>query len=608
MQPDPLTLPPSLAFAQALLAQLIAQGVRDVVLCPGSRSAPFAYALVQAERRGLVRTHVRIDERTAGFLALGFGKADPQSPAVVITTSGTAVANLHPAVLEAHHSGIPLIVISADRPHELRGTGANQTTEQVGMFGNATHLAIDVSVPSGAPWEHLDARAVAARIFASAVGAGGQPGPTHLNVGLREPLAPSKAELAEMAQRFSQPAQPVTLFPSLGGIPAHDDSYASVARVISAYEHTVVIAGDGSEQEAALIAHAHGWPIISEPSSGLVSHSNVVAHGGLILGSASTFESREESARHEPDAIDSSFDSSAAGLVNKVEQVLVFGHPTLTRPVQRLIGREGVHTVVFPHNQAPWVDASRTADTIVYSIPAELLEPCNRVDSLWLEQWHDLAGAVSAAFSHADSPSQPLNDGLAPVVAVRALADATGENDDLVLASSSAVRDADAYVSRWAPQSNVLAHRGLAGIDGTISMALGVALSKDAGRTRLLIGDLAFLHDSGALLRGPNEPHVDLDIVVLNDNGGAIFGTLEHAAAGDIELFERVFGTPHVSDIESLCAGFAVSWAAPETQSDLVRLLSDDHSGIRVIEIRFPREQRASAHSGLLTRIVGHAG
>lgn len=635
MASESLLLPPSLAYAQALLAQLIAQGVREVVLCPGSRSAPFAYALVQAERAGLVRTHVRIDERTAGFLALGLGKADPHRPAVVITTSGTAVANLHPAVLEARHSNVPLIVLSADRPHELRGTGANQTTTQVGIFAQATRLVVDVSVPHGDSWEQTDARAVAARAVAHAVGLTGAAGPVHVNVGLRDPLAPDAQQLAEIGRRFETPAQPVDLVNVARVTGSQDLTPAmplGLSRVIGAYARTVVIAGDSSDVRAAEVARAHGWPLIAEPTSGVIGQDNVLAHGAFLLGVSKTavpldvLETLAVKPSHilegadtpdtdmggeerpETENQDTQFVRTVHDLVDSVEQVLVFGRPTLTRPVQKLIARKNVHTVVFAHPGTEWVDASRTADAVVYGVPTELTEPARTpTDSTWLNLWHRASSEVSEAFTDTLRSHSDLGSGFAPMLAVTELASATQDGDALVLASSSAVRDADLYVSRWNQNATVLAHRGLAGIDGTISFAMGIALSRISERTRLLIGDLAFMHDSGALLRGPQEPDVNLDIVVLNDNGGAIFGSLEHASAGDKTLFERVFGTPHVSDIASLSKGFGVLHSAPRTVEELRDALEHPVSGVRVIEISFPRTERSSAHSELCASLFTNA-
>lgn len=634
-------LPPSLSFARALLAQLIAQGVRDIVLCPGSRSAPLAYAAVVAERAGLVRLHVRIDERTAGFLALGLAKGNGGVPAAVVTTSGTAVANLHPSVLEAHHSDIPLIVLSADRPHELRGTGANQTTIQMGMFAGASRLALDCGVPAGAAYEQDDARAIGARAFAAAAGITGAPGPVHINVGFRDPLAPDAAQLAQLAQEFEGAPRPVvlgsrdvnpltlaacgmaqlpveSLAEPAGNSPATANLSASpstsVDMGVDPTLRTVIIAGDGAHQMAGVLASAQSWPILAEPSSGLGDHDCTLAGAINILAAASEAARPEESGRVEDGSadadsetgqptdsqLDESWRSQAADLVDSIEQVVVFGHPTLTRPVQKLMAAQDVRTVVVPTNLGPWVDASRTADSVLYSLPPALLTGAATAAAQdWLAQWRKLHSYLDLTLNRVIDADQELTGAYTPMRVVRELVANAKPGDTLVFGASSAIRDADSYVTHWPTGVRVLAHRGLAGIDGTLSMALGVTLGQDSGRTRLLVGDLTFLHDSGALLRGPLEPQGNLDIIVLNDNGGAIFGGLEHAAAGDNSLYERVFGTSHVSDISALCAGYSVGHTSVTSTAELQEYLNQPAQGIRVAEVRFDRVLRAQVNAHL---------
>ncbi len=582
-------IPPALAYAQVLLAQLIAQGVREIVLCPGSRSAPLAYAAVAAQRAGLVRLHVLIDERSAGFLVLGLGKGsvgagehDAQNgvpsgvPAAVITTSGTAVANLHPAVLEAHHSNIPLIVLSADRPHELRGTGANQTTTQVGIFGDAPRLAVDVGVPFGAPHEAGDARAIAARAYAAATGVVGRPGPVQLNVGFREPLAPNPEQLAIIAQCFTEPSAPVKLWGA--GSPVVPD--LGTERPVATDVRTVIVAGDGALPQAGAIAVAHGWPIIAEPSSGLATHSHALPGAvNILTGHGVT-----------------------GALTDSIEQVLVFGHPTLTRPVQRLLGQENVRTIMFPTHNTQWTDAPRAADAVLYSVPNYLLVPSVEGTGQWLARWRELHAKLGQRFSATLDGGTDLTGPDTPMRAVRALAATARPGDTLVFGASSPIRDADSYVTAWPTGVRILAHRGLAGIDGTISMARGVALTHP-GRTRLVLGDLTFLHDIGGLLHGPHDLVTDLDIIVLNDCGGAIFGGLEHSAAGDTDLFERVFGTPHNSDLAHLCAGYHVHHQRVSTVQELEEFLDSPRQGIRVAELNYSRVERSTIHAELVNGV-----
>ncbi|WP_448630280.1 2-succinyl-5-enolpyruvyl-6-hydroxy-3-cyclohexene-1-carboxylic-acid synthase [Cellulomonas soli] len=278
---------PAVHAARVLVQAVAALGVTDVVLAPGSRSAPLAYALADAARTDesrpagapALRLHVRVDERDAGFLALGLAKAAQAEgalrPVAVVTTSGTAVANLHPAVLEAHHSGLPVLLLTADRPHELRGTGANQTTEQVGIFGSSVRLAVDVPAPTGRPGEDRDLRRTVSRAVAAATGARtGDPGPVHLDLAYRDPLvprtahwpAPSPAGLSHVGVRGA-----VDGARAGAGVPA-GQATGAVPVVRSRGRGavpTVVVAGDGAGPEARALAEANGWPLLAEPSSGV---------------------------------------------------------------------------------------------------------------------------------------------------------------------------------------------------------------------------------------------------------------------------------------------------------------------------------------------------
>ncbi|WP_435299338.1 2-succinyl-5-enolpyruvyl-6-hydroxy-3-cyclohexene-1-carboxylic-acid synthase [Timonella sp. A28] len=564
-------LPPALAQAQGLLAQLIAQGLRDVVVCPGSRSAPLAYAAYVAAEQGLVRLHVRIDERTAGFLALGVGKGNPERPALVITTSGTAVAHLHPAVLEAHHSNIPLIVVSADRPHELRGTGANQTTTHVGMFGSSVRLVVDIPAPCGRPREAAEVHAGAARAWAAATGVTQQSGPVHVNMAFREPLAPHSDELKHMQRVAAEIPEPVSFGPHRHTTHYVDD--ALHAHTIAAIKNTVIIAGDNATQAVGDLAQAHGWPIIAEPSSGLVGHEQAIPGAVHIL-------THTHGRLH--------------ALTQSIEQVIVCGHPTLTRAVQRLIAREDVTTVVIAQGTGPWTDPSNSADMVLYGIPQQLVSKQHATDDnqSWLQQWKTHSQKVARLLDD-EIGSGDLHTGLAPARAIRATVDVS-DNDIVFFGASSAIRDADAYVTRWSDGQQIEAQRGLAGIDGGISGALGLAFATGK-RVRAILGDLTFLHDAGGLLRSAKEPIAPVDIIVLNDQGGAIFSGLEHGAAGDFELFERVFGTPHEAHIELLCAAYGVDYQRISTDDELSMLLKSGSDSIRVFEIVFSREERTRA-------------
>ncbi|MFD2797474.1 2-succinyl-5-enolpyruvyl-6-hydroxy-3-cyclohexene-1-carboxylic-acid synthase [Promicromonospora vindobonensis] len=588
-----MTIPPAVTAARALVADLVSRGVQDVVLAPGSRSAPLAYAVAEAADAGRVTLHVRVDERTAGFLAIGLSKGAEGAPVAVVTTSGTAVANLHPAVLEASHTGLPLILLTADRPHELRGTGASQTTDQVGIFGTAVRFAVDVPAPSGTPaaepaaqpgiasaQELRDLRSITGRAVSAALGfRSGHPGPVHLNLAYRDPLAPS-APLpgpADSAQEgYPKPHPPLV-------VPAVLQHVASPA-LPGDPVRTVVVAGDGAGPEARQLAEAQGWPLFAEPSSGATGGPNAIAAYRLLLGSPE--------------------------LAASVEQVVVLGRPTLSRPVQRLLGRPDVAVTVVAPGAGPWPDAARNAAVVLPGVAPAWFETSSPEPTEFLAGWRAAGARASRVLDEVTCDDAVIGGPTALSVA-RAVAGVLGPDDLLLVGSSNPVRDLELVLGLDGPGPAVLANRGLAGIDGTVSTAVGVALAaaRSGLRTRALLGDLTFLHDVGGLLRGPDEPSVDLEIVVVNDDGGSIFATLEHgalAATGSAAsaTFERVFGTSHGSNLAQLCAGYGVDHQLVKDVPTLRHALQAPSHGVQVIEVRVPRADRLAESKDLARRIV----
>ncbi len=547
---------PAALLARELVTELVRGGVRHVVLSPGSRSAPLAYALLAAHDAGWLRLHVRVDERVAGFVALGLARADGV-PAAVVTTSGTAVANLHPAVLEAAHSGVPLVVLSADRPHELRRTGASQTTEQVGIFAGAPRWEADL--PADTP--PAGSRQVVVRALAAATGArSGDPGPVHLNVAFRDPLVPG----APWRPAGPPARREVVTVRSPGG------------RVdLPAGGRTVVVAGDGAGPVAARVAEAGGWPLLAEPTSGARTGPHAVAAYRLLL----------------------------ADLAADVERVVVLGHPTLSRPVSALLARPDVDVVVVAPTGAVWPDVAGTAARVVDDVRVVPGDD----DGAWLARWQRAGTAaerVLAAHEELDGLSVART-----VATAAAAAHAAGRPELLLLGSSMTVRDWDLAVPALPEGMRVVANRGLAGIDGTLATASGLALGTGAP-VRAVVGDLTFLHDAGALLRGSLEEEVDLQVVLLNDRGGSIFATLEHGAPERADTFERVFGTPQEVDVAALCAGYGVRHVRVGTRDGLASALERRAPGREVVEIQLDRsgvrEQRA-ALAARITRAVQRA-
>ncbi|UZN02317.1 2-succinyl-5-enolpyruvyl-6-hydroxy-3-cyclohexene-1-carboxylic-acid synthase [Cellulomonas sp. S1-8] len=593
---------PAVAAARVLVQALASLGVRDVVLAPGSRSAPLAYAFADAARPDderpagapALRLHVRVDERDAGFLALGLAKASahagargpgPARPVAVVTTSGTAVANLHPAVLEAHHAGLPLVLLTADRPHELRGTGANQTTEQAQLFTSSVRLAVDVPAPTGRTGEDRDLRRTVSRALAAATGARtGDPGPVHLNLAFREPLvpgdepwpAPSVAGLTHVAGR-AQPAEPAAALTDAQPlvVEATDDladDRARPSRRARGAVPTVVVAGDGAGPGAARLAEANGWPLLAEPSSGARQGPSAVAAYRLLLA-----------------------DDRLGG---RVGRVVVLGRPTLTRPVQQLLARPDVEVLVVAPRGTDWPDAARNASQVLLEVPPRMRQGRVGAPAGWLDAWRTAdAAAQDVLAGLLDTPEDARRSRSGPRVSgwalARAVARASAPDDVLVVGSSNPVRDLD-LVARWDLAPLVLANRGLAGIDGTIATATGVALALPHRRVRAYLGDLTFLHDVGGLLRGPAEPTVDLQIVVANDDGGSVFTTLEPGEPDRADVFERVFATPHGVDVAALCAGYGVRHTRVVDTEGLLPALAAPGTGTSVVEVRVDRTHRRS--------------
>lgn len=620
--------------AQTVVEALVDGGVREAVIAPGSRSAPLVYALAQAERAGRLRLHVRIDERSAAFTALGLALTSGR-PAVVVTTSGTAVGNLLPAVMEADHAGVQLVALTADRPDELQGTGANQTTAQDGIFPLHVRFTQTLSGDRVLPedseplpeWlaaetaelhgseadpvreaerEHIELiRATVSRALLAAQGfdtedvegfAGvpgvavreSAPGPVHLNVRFRDPLVPREDAAAAVETPGLPDAGPVTSSLDLalgGGSGAGAESAERMAgRLTEQLDidvsglselRTVVVAGHGAGPVAAAFATALGLPLFAEPSSNARFGSNAVGAYPLLLGSAGGLGE---------DSLD---------LAAQIEQVILFGRPTLTRQIAALLNREDLHTAFYQPEPVAWFEPGSRRERPVEDLD-ELAVVAGRGPAGWLTRWQQAGVRAQAAVEDAlatrhDVVGHPgaMRTGQLVASTVRG---------PLVLGSSSVIRDVDLS---WRPptqaQSVVFANRGLAGIDGTVSTAAGIALATGE-RTVVLCGDLTLLHDTNGLLLGPDEAEPDLDIVVVNDTGGAIFAGLEHGEVAQREgmapVVERFFGTPHGVDLEALCRAHGVEWMAVESEEGLVSALGSPVRGRRMLELRSDREAR----------------
>lgn len=531
----------STSMAVAVVAALRRGGVRDVVLSPGSRSAALAVALHQADAEGLLRLHVRVDERTAGFLALGLAKGSHR-PAAVFTTSGTAVANLHPAVLEAAHVGERLLVVTADRPAAWRGTGANQTTDQVHIFGQSV---VCIDVPAGDT--DLAVAAVERAVRAT--------GPTHINVQFAEPLLPDAMPVDLSAARERVPGGETDgrRFAGAGGVP------------LEAGPRTVVVAGEDAGPPARLLAQDANWPLLAEPTSGSRTGSHALRTYRLLL---------------------------ATEMADRIERVVVAGHPTLSRPVTALISRRDIEVVSVASPGGVATDPGRVARHLP-SLP----RVASADDDSWVEEWRRADRALAQkldSFAATDPDAAPLR------VAGEIAAAVTPEGL-LVVGSSQPVRDLDLMMPVFPAGQRrlVLGNRGLSGIDGTVSTAIGAALGRRSSRAIVYLGDLTFLHDANALVIGPGEPVPDVTIVVANDDGGAIFATLEQGAPQFAGSYERVFGTPHGVDLRALCDATGTTYIRADTAGDLRTLLAQDTHGIRVVEVPISRTGRRALEARL---------
>jgi 2-succinyl-5-enolpyruvyl-6-hydroxy-3-cyclohexene-1-carboxylate synthase len=504
-------------LARSVVAALVADGVREVVLAPGSRNAPLSFAAFDAAEAGLLRLHTRIDERTAGFLALGLTKGG--SRAAVMCTSGTAVANLHPAVLEAHHARVPMVVVTADRPARLRGTDANQTTDQVGVFGPQVST-LDVDGP----------------------GAWDLSGVVHLNVQLDDPLLPKDRWFPSAVEEAHNTHAPM-------GLGASRDPGATT---LGLGPRTVVVAGDDAGPRARSLADRAGWPLLAEPSSGARTGPALRAYRLLL----------------------------ATELADQVERVVVFGHPTLSRPVQRLLSRPDVEVL----------DAGRswTRPYAVTPVVDPVVDEAD--DHAWLVAWQEADASVSRQLDQLVDEA-----GFTAYHVAGAVSRALPPGGHLLVGASNPIRDLDLMATAYdvGSRRKVVANRGLSGIDGTVSTAIGASLARRQGNRNLaLMGDVTFLHDATGLVIGPDEPRPDLTIVVANDDGGSIFATLEQGAEEHAHAYERLFGTPHHVDLAALCQATGTAHWRVDSAAELDHALSSPNGGIEVVEAVVDRSRR----------------
>jgi 2-succinyl-5-enolpyruvyl-6-hydroxy-3-cyclohexene-1-carboxylate synthase len=557
---------PSQALARTLIDEFARAGLGHACLSPGSRSAPLAMAL---EEDGRIALHISIDERSASFLAIGIAKAT-RRPVMLVSTSGTAAANFHPAVIEAAHSKTPLVVVTADRPPELRDTGAGQTIDQLKLYGDAVRWFAEIGVPEARSESVAYWRSLAARAYATSCTS--PMGPVHLNAAFREPLVPTPGAPSWDLPLDGRPdgGPWVRVDPTL-----HAPSEAqvrSLAEEIERSERGLIVAGDCDVDPRPVLelADAAAWPVFADPLSGLRTGPHAISTYDALL------RSPELAAAHRPDVVlrigkTGLSKSLAAFLSSGVRQILIDGDGT-------------------------WLDPERDMARLVRADPSLLFAEASKAlsgrRSGWLERWRQAEAAARVAIDEMLDAS----DGVSEARTARDLARHLPDDATLVTGSSMPVRELDRHMS---PRSGlrVLANRGANGIDGFVSTTLGVALST-TGRTVALAGDLSMLHDQNGLLLGRDEA-IDATFVVLNNNGGGIFSYLPQA--GFPASFERLFGTPHGVDFATLAKVYGCGHRLLERASQLDGALDQAHleKGVQLVEIRTDRSESVALHRRL---------
>ncbi|MEX2023861.1 MAG: 2-succinyl-5-enolpyruvyl-6-hydroxy-3-cyclohexene-1-carboxylic-acid synthase [Thermoleophilaceae bacterium] len=559
---------------QALVDELARCGMRHAVTSPGSRNAPIALTLAADDRIDSVSA---IDERAAGFMALGMAKASGL-PVAVTCTSGTAAANLLPAVVEAREARVPLIVLTADRPPELRDVGAGQAIDQIKLFGSAAKWFVEVgNGPADRGWAtHM--RALACRAWWTA--SGGRPGAVHLNLPLREPLAPSPSpedlDAADWQGRADD--RPWVDSREHSQAPDAGDVQALAERIALSPRGVVVCGAAGGEvaERGARLAAAAGWPLLADPTSGVRcgdhDRSHVVAHYDLLLGAASFAEG------HRPDL------------------VLRLGDMPTSKPLRRWLA-DASQVVVDPH--AAWNEPTRTAETLLHADPART---CDTLTTALEARRLIPDRSWAAAWTAADAKVQPVLAGAPDGFEARAYAEIEPAlpDDALVwLSSSMPVRYVESYFPRSGKRIRFLSNRGANGIDGVVASAAGAARATGAP-TFLLIGEVALLHDVGGLLAA-RRAGIDLTIVCVDNGGGGIFDFLPVAEHADRDAYERHVATPAGLDLAALATLAGMEHRLTATAAEVRDAVA---AGPGLIELRADRAEAVRATRDVAARVA----
>lgn len=582
-------------FLAAFFEELALSGVREVCISPGSRSTPL---VVAAQGISELRCRPILDERSAGFFALGLARQSGR-PVVLICTSGTAAANYWPAVVEAHTARVPLLLLTADRPPELRDWGAGQTIDQLGLYGSYVRRFVEVPVPVGGARARGYARTLACRAVAEARGR--PAGPVHLNWPLREPLdggaQPTPARETEGRPLRGRSRGAWTTVSPPSGEPSAAER-AALLEIARQGERGLVICGPlppDAETSAAIadLARLLGWPLWADPLSQLrrgphVPTAPVLAHGDLLLRDAEFAEAWA------PDV------------------VLRIGDAPVSKALRlALEARPPEHWILVDPDRV-WHDPSHLASRVVVADPGCL---CRALAEDWREaglserQGDYRAGWLAADARAADALENALagETELYEPGAVRDVVRALAPDATLYVSNSMPIRDLDAFMPRGARPLRLHGHRGASGIDGLVSGAAGAAAA-DCGPVLLLTGDLALLHDVGGLRLAQSLPQ-GLTIVVLNNDGGGIFSFLPVAERGEAVGFETFFRTPHGLDLAHLGPLHDAEFTRVRDADELRKRLARPWTGpgLRLIEVPVDRDGNVK-HFRELAALAASAG
>jgi 2-succinyl-5-enolpyruvyl-6-hydroxy-3-cyclohexene-1-carboxylate synthase len=567
-------------YVGAFVDELAAAGIEHVCLCPGSRSTPLA---VMFARHPDIKVWTHLDERSCAYFALGMAKASGR-PVVVLCSSGTAAVNFAPAVVEAFHSHVPLVALTADRPQELRDLGSNQTIDQVKLFVPHVKWFAEMLLPEASQQALRYVRMAAARSVSTATA--DAPGPVHLNFPFREPLMPGKVEWPELEQARLSPAVASRARPAIEQVEA-------VARELRAARRGLIVCGPQADayfpEAAAALAKACGCPLLADPLSGLRSlgdHSN-------ILGAYDNFlRTPWIAASLQPDV------------------VLRFGAPPTSKALATYLQRHSGCSQVQVCPPGVWHDPDLTASRVLEADAAEfcvqLLEVIGAAtargpltETSWLQTWQDLdkvaCERVAASLGSGECASEPS--------AIFDLAEVLPEGATLLAGNSMPVRDLDSFFPAGGRAARLLGNRGVSGIDGVMSTALGASAVSE-GPLVLVLGDLSFYHDMNGLL-AVRRFGLSATIVLINNDGGGIFSFLPQHEQ-EREHFETLFGTPHGLDFSPVAKLYGVDFQRVTTREEYRAALtaSFESPGVQVIEIETDREENLRLHQRIWDKVA----